>query len=294
MFRLPKLMLSAGLLSLLMTGCTATTTAELVAPVGGDVADGNNVIENTDDALVLGDISDEPTETIAAFQPLADYLAAEQGRRHGIVAVAPDMETMAAWLASGQVDVYFDSPYPAMVVSELSGAQPVLRSWKGGQVTYYSVIFTRADSAIQSVEDLQGGTLAFEVPTSTSGYMLPLGYLVESGLRLVETQVGEAQVPADAIGYVFSESDRNSIQWVLAQRVDAAAVGVPDFREIPASVREQLRILAKTEVLPRQLVVVSPTLTPTEVEAITATLFRDGRDRYGAGNPGHLSGADPV
>jgi phosphonate transport system substrate-binding protein len=50
-------------------------------------------------------------------------------------------------------------------------------------------------------------------------------------------------------------------------------VGVPDFREIPASVRQQLRILAETEALPRQLVLVSPTLTPTEVEAITATLL---------------------
>lgn len=272
MHRLPKFMF-AGLLALCAMGCAPSPLATVEpATTSANAGRGDDAVAGTVNALVLGDISDEPTEIIEDFQPLADYLAAEQGRQRGAVAVVPDMETMASWLASGKGDVYFDSPYPAMVVSELSGAQPALRRWKGGDAAYHSIIFTRADSDIRSIEDLNGGTLAFEEPSSTSGYMLPLGYLVEAGLRLVEDQEAE-QVSADAIGYVFSESGNNSIQWGLAQRVEAAAVGVPDFEEIPPAVREQLRILAETEALPRHLVVLSPTLTPAEVEAITATLL---------------------
>src|SRR5690606_33118453 len=67
--------------------------------------------------LVIADISDAPTDVIEAFQPMADYLAAnlaEQGIQDGVVKVAPDIDSMARLLESGEVDLYFDSPYPAL------------------------------------------------------------------------------------------------------------------------------------------------------------------------------------
>ena len=83
--------------------------------------------------IVLGDISDTPSKKIQKYQPLADYLAdnlEELGIEIGEVKIAPDMATMIQMLQSGEIDVYFDSLYPATIVSEQSGAEPILRRWK--------------------------------------------------------------------------------------------------------------------------------------------------------------------
>ena len=69
--------------------------------------------------LTLGDVSDDPADTIEAFQPLADYLAtslADVGIQQDKVMVAPDLETMLEYLKTGQVDLYFESPYGALTV----------------------------------------------------------------------------------------------------------------------------------------------------------------------------------
>ncbi|MGK7926144.1 MAG: phosphate/phosphite/phosphonate ABC transporter substrate-binding protein, partial [Spirulina sp.] len=189
------------------------------------------------------------------------------------VEVAPSMETMAEWLSAGKVDLYFDSPYPAMIVSDLSDSKPILRRWKKGVEAYHTIIFTRTDSGVKTVDELEGKTIAFEEEFSTSGYMLPLSYLVEAGLKLVETRSPTAGIAPDEVGYVFSEDDQNSIQWVLSKRVTASAVSAPDFLEIPEEVRQQLTIVAETESLPRHIAIVSPTLTPEEVSAIKEVLL---------------------
>src|SRR5262245_35376476 len=126
--------------------------------------------------IVLGDITDSPAKRIGAFQPVADYLGAhlsEYGIGSGAVKIAPDFDTMAKFLKNGDVDIYFDSPYPTYVLSERAGAQPVLRRWRDGVSEYYTVLFVRADSPITSVADLKGKMLAFKEPYSTSGYVLP-------------------------------------------------------------------------------------------------------------------------
>lgn len=263
-----KKSISTSLLALLAVSCSSKSVSPLISEV--------TPLPTANEAIVVGDISREPAKKIDLFQPFADYLAIQlndAGIGVGEVEIAPDMETMAQWLTSGKVDIYFDSPYPAMIVNSISGAQPALRRWKNGVESYRTIIFTRADSEVDTFDDLKGQMVAFEKPFSTSGYMLPLAHLIKAGLQPVEKQTAEASVVADEVGYVFSRNDENSIQWALTGRVAAAAVGEPDFLEIPQETRQQLTVLAETEPLPRHLVMLSPTLTPEEALSVKTALL---------------------
>lgn len=227
--------------------------------------------------ISIGDISDDPTEKIVIYQPLADYLAAhlsEFGIGAGEVRIAPDMPGMAALLENGELDIYFDSPYPALLVSAESGASPLLRRWKDGVEEYHTIFFTRADSGIASLEDLQGKMVAFDEPFSTSGYMLPRAHLIEAGFTTTEKSSPEAEVGAEEIGYVFSGEDENSIEWVLSGRVAAGVTDHIHFSEIPEETRNQLTILAETENVPRQVVVFRPGMDP-ELQAAIVQLLMD-------------------
>ena len=138
-------------------------------------------------AIILGDISDDPAEVIDGTQPLALYLAdqlGEFGITTGRVRIAKSIDEMAELLENGEVDLYFDSTYPATIISDTSGANIILRRWRFGVDEYHSVIFASKESGIESLEDLNGQMLAFDAPYSTSGYVLPAVHLTENGLNL--------------------------------------------------------------------------------------------------------------
>lgn len=227
--------------------------------------------------LVFAEISNDPVETTDRFQPLMDYLAenlSKYGITSGEVRVAPDIETLTEWMGNGEVDLFFDSAYPALSVAEPTGAQPILRRWRSGVGEYHSVIFARADSGITSLADLKGKIIGFETPYSTTAYFLPTAMLLEAGLTLIELPDPGAEVPADQVGYVFSGDDENHMQWVVSELVAAGATDNATFEEdFPPETRDQLVIIARSITIPRQIVLVKADMDDGLVEAIKELLI---------------------
>ncbi|MGK7956975.1 MAG: phosphate/phosphite/phosphonate ABC transporter substrate-binding protein [Crocosphaera sp.] len=244
----------------------------------------NIPLKSPPSSIILGEISDDPTEVFESFQPLADYLTKELNGNEDIIGkieVAPDMKTMAKWLKSGKVELYFDSPYPAFLVSEASGSTVILSRWKGGVSSYKSVIITLRDQGIKDINDLRGKTIAFEENFSTSGYMLPYSYLNQQGLILIEKTDEEQSFSDNQTTYVFSGSDNNSLQWLISDRVQATAMGSVDFQELPEETRQQFIIIGETKSVPRHLVVVSPTLSENKVTKLKKILLEMNESELG-------------
>lgn len=256
--------------ALLVTSCGTpapeVTEQAPVAPVNA----------SPEQTITIGVVSDDPADEIATFQPLADYLAknlADQNILADRIVVTATPEDMAAKLKSGEVDLYFESPYGAVLAYENAGAIPLLRRWKGGIGEYYGVIVTLKSSNLARLSDLQGKMIAFEDAGSTSGYILPKALFVSQGFTLAEKPEATSSVNPDEVGYYFTGSTENSFALLLAGKVDAVAVQFDDYDELPADQKDQTEVIGKTQAVPRHLVMASPKLTSTLRQAIINVLM---------------------
>jgi len=226
--------------------------------------------------IVLGVIAGSPVDDVDSIQPLADTLASElsgYGISGGRVRVAGSVTEMAAWLKSGEVDLYFDSVYPALLVSEQSGAQLVLRGWQFGRPESQAVIFASRGSGLSSLEDLRGKVVAMRAPESTAGFFLPSVYLVEHGLFLTGKSSYFDPVSPSEVGFAFSGSDQDTLRAVIGG--SAAAGAVDDYHYdivFSTGATEQLVELARTEKIPRQVVLAAPGLDVEYVSVLTQFL----------------------
>jgi phosphonate transport system substrate-binding protein len=236
-------------------------------------------------ALRIGSISNEPGNEAEVFQPFADYLAAQLGHvgvGRGQIVVARDIGTMHKLLSSGAVDLYVDSPFPILTMERDDIIRIVARRWKEGVAEYHSVLFARKDSSIRDVAGLGGRVVAFEEPFSTSSYLLPKASLLEYGLALVQIPTATTSVPADRVGFVFSNDDDNTVYWVLKGKVAAGAINDQVFRSLPPAQRDELIIIHQTATVPRQLVGIRRDVDPDVATALTTVLLKmhtveDGR-----------------
>jgi len=267
-----KFLMSCLLIIIMLVACGANTPVEEMAePETQPAQEESNAEEMPTGVIVVGDISDEPIKKIERFQPFADYLAGnltDYGIGQGEVKIAPDMDTMIQWINNGEVDIYIDSVYPAMIIGDATGATPILRRWKDDIAEYHSVIFTREESEINEIGDLVGHTIAFEEPFSTSGHMLPRTYLIEEGYSVEEKSSATAGVAEEEIGFTFSGEDQNTLQWVVSGEVVAGATDNQSYNELLGESDSALKIIAETESVPRNVVMLRAGFDEDAVSAI--------------------------
>ena len=152
-----------------------------------DDTTGDGTFARDEDTIVFATLPDhEGAEQDA--EPIADWIAEITGKDVEFFQ-ATDYTAVVQGLAAGQIDVAQISAF-TYYQSQNAGAQitPI-----GAQITeegaepgYYSVAVANPESDATSLADFADQPVCFVNPTSTSGYAVPMGGLLDAGVLVAE------------------------------------------------------------------------------------------------------------
>ncbi|GAB4563701.1 MAG: phosphate/phosphite/phosphonate ABC transporter substrate-binding protein [Haliangiales bacterium] len=153
------------------------------------------------------------------YEQIADYLAGEIGHPVEFV-TGLGYQTINDMLVDGAIDVGFVCGLPYVLLRDREQpavsllAAPVMRAPRyGGKPEYYSDLIVRADSDIDSFDDLAGRVFVYNEEISNSGYNMPRHRLLRAGLT--EGYFGTV---------LRSGSHEESIRMVAEGKADASFV----------------------------------------------------------------------
>ena len=225
----------------------------------------------------------DPEELVISFTPEADPVHLEL-----------DAEGLATFLADElgiPVDAQIDADYSATVEAMAAGhahiatnlaplqaaaamdradAGLILTEERDGQAHYHSRFWVLEDSDIETLEDLQGTSIAFNDPLSGSGYLMPVAKLIDEGL----VADGD-EIHSYFENVYFAGGTELSIQALLRGHVDVAGISenAVDVFVRPED-RERVTFIAESDPMPRHAIAVSGDLSDELVEAITDAFLK--------------------
>ncbi|MBI1297721.1 phosphate/phosphite/phosphonate ABC transporter substrate-binding protein [bacterium] len=187
------------LMTLLSAACVAPAPAGApaseAAPTAAESADAGESDERADwpEVFRLGLFGgDDAEQVLENNQPFADYMAERLG-------VEVDMFTGTSYTAvieamrADRVDAMQVGPFAYVLAVQEAGAEAL-----GAGIStraepavfdptlpahYYSIIFTKKGSGIETIEDLRGQDFNFVDPASTSGHLAPKTLLFQMGIN---------------------------------------------------------------------------------------------------------------
>lgn len=245
--------------------------------------------------LRMGSVSVQMAREHAIYLPFVEWVASrlhDVGIGVGKVVVEDSLGAMADRIVAGEVDIYIDSPFPVAWMARQTGVRPLLRRWKQGVPTYSSVVFARSDSGIERVADLRGRVIAFGEPFSTTSFLLPKAQLASAGYELERYEDPAAAVPPDRVGYLFSMDAENTMAWVLHGRIAAGAVNSDYFDEMAAGRRDELRVLLRSDEVPRHVLCYRSGLPIEVVRRLESVLLEMHNDEDGRARLDDFEGTD--
>lgn len=140
---------------------------------------------------------------------LTDYLHKVTGYYYRTAVPASFVAVVEAF-GSGKADIASINTFSYLMAHAKYGAEAKLRIVReGNQTTYKGQFIARVGSGIDSISDINGRTMAYVDPSSTSGYILPKAILDKHHIRPSET--------------VFAMRHDNVVTMVYQGQVDAGA-----------------------------------------------------------------------
>lgn len=178
------------------------------------------------------------------FRPLAEYLTKKTGVKVNITILSRYGNIMERFTSEKMDGAFFGSFTGALAVEKL-GAEPIARPVNvDGSSTYHGYLFVRKDSGIKGPEGMKGKKMAFVERATTAGYIFPVAYLRQHGVKDYKTFFKE---------FYFTGSHDASIYAVLDKKADVGASKHSIYdrvRKTDPRVDKELVILAESAKVP--------------------------------------------
>jgi len=178
------------------------------------------------------------------FRPLAEYLTKKTGVKVNITILSRYGNIIERFTTEKMDGAFFGSFTGALAIEKL-GVDPIARPVNlDGSSTYHGYLFVRKDSGIRGVEGMKGRKMAFVERATTAGYIFPVAYLRQHGVKDYKNFFKEAY---------FTGSHDAAIYSVLEKKADVGAAKHSIYdrvRKSDARVDKELVILADSAKVP--------------------------------------------
>lgn len=231
MKKLLSILLATSMI-LLLTGCNAKNKS--------DIQD----VQNNPTEFRLGFIPTEKAETLTPkAEKLAEFLTSEMNIPVTVV-VPTDYEALIEGIRFNNLDAAFMDSSPAWIATQKAEAEVILAEQESGEAFYYAELFALKDSNINSLEDVVGKRIAFTSMTGSSGFIFPIGEMINKGYVRPKTAdfAGlEKALQETFESYTVSGGYEQSLRLLLENKVDVVG-GAHDGPQEYLSEEEQARI----------------------------------------------------
>lgn len=227
--------------------------------------------------ITIGTIDGEPEEKFSKFEALANYIQKKlkNNNKKINVEIPKNIPTAIKLINNKKLDIFIDSLYPTLTILKKTDLEIELKRWKNNSAGYNSIIFTKAKSEINSLNDLKGKTIAFEDPFSTSAYFVPIKAIEKAGLKISPIIKDKDK---DTVKYFFSKNEMNSAAWVIFGKVDAGATDNITFDKFD---QKLYKVIYKSKFIARHLVSFSKRINPEIKKEILNILLNMDKDEEG-------------
>lgn len=214
-----------------------------------------------------------PERLVKRFAPLSDYLSRETGIEIRMV-TAPDFLTFVHRTQDEQrYDILFTAPHLYYLARAKRGYHAIVRVDRPGM---QAVIVAPHRSNIYSVQDLRSKRLATTDPLALA-------------TALVREHLGAAGIDPDRdLTLVATPSHNASLLSTYRGVTDAAALILPLFRRANPEIRESMRIVATTRMVPHMPIAVAPWIDPAITKRIAKALIELDESEDGRALLSHL------
>lgn len=266
-----------GLLLLALTACgePAAREAGSVDDARADAAARGSV--ELPSPLVVGFLPAQRAEQIVPDARRVANVLSEQLGVPVEVRTPTAYEPLVEGLRFGHLHVAFMDGGPAWIAHRRAGAEAVAAEVNDGRTFYWAEAFVLADSPIQELSELRGKRVAFTSRTGSSGFVMPVGSLINQGV--VQPTGEDLAALEEALRETFAATIyaggyRQALEALLEGRADVAfgAHDAPERFLEPAQ-RERLRTLHRFGRIPSHAVMVSGDLDAETRETIRDALL---------------------
>ncbi len=166
-------------------GCASGSSEDAKAPEG-------NKPTATQTELNFALVPSEDAEAMAeGFEPIRAQMEKDLGMKVNLLRLT-DYTSAIESMRAGKVDIAWYGPLSMVLAQQQAEASAfAIPMVKGKGESYKSMILVKADSAVTSVDGLEGKKLALVDPGSTSGNLLPRFAILKATKRKAEDVLGE-------------------------------------------------------------------------------------------------------